>query len=165
MRIDDAPVRTSLVDVVTATVREGCVNETIAALVAAEARDAATDPTVRAALDVIAADEARHAELAWRTVRWALSFGGHELRAATADAFFKALSAIAEAPLVEAHTELDLSEHGQLSARQKDRVARHAVATVLRPVSAAMLDSGAPQGPPSVTPPAELLSSKRATLG
>ena len=61
---------------------EGCVGETVAAVVAAEQLARATDPAVRAALAAIAADEARHAELAWRTVAWAISAGGSEVRAA-----------------------------------------------------------------------------------
>jgi len=52
------------------TVREGCVGETRAALEASCAADTCEDPTVRSVLRTIAADEARHAELAWRVVRF-----------------------------------------------------------------------------------------------
>jgi len=58
---------------------EGCVGETLAAIEAAECAEAATDPAVRAALLTIAADEMRHAELAWRFARWALERGGPAL--------------------------------------------------------------------------------------
>jgi len=55
---------------------EGCVGETIAALVAERAGEACRDHAVRATLRVIADDEARHAALAWRTIAWALQHGG-----------------------------------------------------------------------------------------
>ena len=51
---------------------EGCLGETSAALEALEAADSAADPVVVAAYSQIARDEQRHAELAFRFVRWAL---------------------------------------------------------------------------------------------
>src|SRR5262249_26143628 len=59
-------------------VREGCVGETIAAIEARIEHEDESDPAVRAALATIADDEARHAELAWRTVAWLLA--EHEVR-------------------------------------------------------------------------------------
>ncbi len=53
-------------------IREGCVGETVAALEAAELAERVSDPVLRAALTRIAADEKRHAELAFRFVEWAL---------------------------------------------------------------------------------------------
>jgi len=49
---------------------EGCVQETWAALLAAHQAEAAADPEVRALMAEIAADEARHAELAWAVDEW-----------------------------------------------------------------------------------------------
>ncbi|MGC4094198.1 MAG: ferritin-like domain-containing protein [Polyangiaceae bacterium] len=60
---------------------EGCIGETVAAIEAAAARDATADPNARAVLERIAADEARHAELAFRFVKWALSRCAPELGA------------------------------------------------------------------------------------
>lgn len=62
----------SLEDVTRSCVLEGCIGETLAALEAAEALAGTTDPEVRAALERIAEDERRHAELAFRFVAWAL---------------------------------------------------------------------------------------------
>ena len=62
-----------LAELASRTVHEGCVGETLAALIAAEQALEAKDPSVRAALQKIAEDEARHAEFAWRVVRWALA--------------------------------------------------------------------------------------------
>ena len=50
---------------------EGCVRETYGALVASWQALAAGVPRVRAAMGAIAADEQRHAELAWAVARWA----------------------------------------------------------------------------------------------
>ena len=72
--LDAGPVRSmALCDVVVATVREGCIGETLAAAQAELAARRATDPEVAEALQEIAADEARHAALAWQVVQWALS--------------------------------------------------------------------------------------------
>lgn len=50
---------------------EGCVRETWGATLAAWQAARAHDPAVREAFAVIARDEARHADLAWRIARWA----------------------------------------------------------------------------------------------
>jgi hypothetical protein len=63
---------TSLADIVELVIAEGCVGETRAALDARAAADSADDPVVTAAYARIAEDEQRHAELAFRFVRWAL---------------------------------------------------------------------------------------------
>jgi hypothetical protein len=62
----------SLLDVVDLVLAEGCFGETGAALEALEAARSASDPMLRATYERIAADEQRHAELAFRFVRWAL---------------------------------------------------------------------------------------------
>ncbi len=49
---------------------EGCVKETWAALLAAHQAERAEDPEVRAMMAEIAADETRHAELAWAIDAW-----------------------------------------------------------------------------------------------
>jgi hypothetical protein len=49
---------------------EGCVRETYGATMATYQARVAADPAVRAALERIAADETRHAALAWRVAGW-----------------------------------------------------------------------------------------------
>ncbi|MCU0680936.1 MAG: ferritin-like domain-containing protein [Polyangiaceae bacterium] len=66
---------------------EGCVGETLAAFEAAEAREFAEDPEVRRVLERVRDDETRHAQLAWRFVRWALLRGGEDARQAASSAF------------------------------------------------------------------------------
>ena len=63
----------SLAEVVDLVIAEGCYGETMAALEARQAADAATDPVIAAAYRQIAHDEQRHAELAFRFVAWALT--------------------------------------------------------------------------------------------
>lgn len=67
---------TSLLEVVDLVLDEGCFGEAGAALEALEAAELETDPVLVAAYRRIAADEQRHAELAFRFVRWALERGG-----------------------------------------------------------------------------------------
>ena len=59
--------------IVHSTIVEGCVGETIATRVASAAHELTEDDQIRAVLARIAADEGRHAELAWRFVSWALN--------------------------------------------------------------------------------------------
>lgn len=66
------PVRT-LEDVARENEAEGCVRETYGAIVALWQARTARDPAMRRAMTVIAADETRHAELAWQVASWARS--------------------------------------------------------------------------------------------
>jgi hypothetical protein len=78
---------------VASAVLEGCVGETLAAVQASAQRDQASDPAVKRALSTIAEDEARHAELSFRIVAWAIKAGGAEVRQAAAQAFAEAFAA------------------------------------------------------------------------
>lgn len=60
-------------DVLRMVIQEGCIGETVAAAEAAEAAEHVTDPVLRTALERIARDEQRHAELAWRYVMWVVA--------------------------------------------------------------------------------------------
>ncbi len=109
-----------------ATAREGCVAETLSALQMAAARDRATDPAERAALAVIARDEARHAALAWRTVRWMIDVGGDAVR----DAVARALAAPPALPV---------DAEGLLSAEEVRAVVGRGWREVVAPAAAALL--------------------------
>lgn len=126
----DLTVQADLVALAVATVREGCVAETLSALQMAEARDRAEDEGERAVLAGIARDEARHAALAWRTVAWAVRVGGTPVREAVA-------AALAEAPT------LPVAASGLLPLA----VAREAVARgwreVVRPAADGLLEAAA----------------------
>ncbi len=122
------------------TVREGCVGETVAAVVAAEQLARATDPAVRAALTRIADDEARHAELAWRTVAWALEIGGDDVREAVALAFRAAMTAAQEPAGAEAPPAPSaLEKHGRLDAATLANAIAAAMSGVVAPSARALL--------------------------
>lgn len=121
-----------LATVAAATAIEGCVNETIAALVASTAAEMADDPAVRSRLTAIAADERRHAALAWRTVAWALARGDAGVREAVVRAF-------ALPPMLDEEAGEDgLEEHGRLSRRAREAVARVAWRDIIAPQAAAL---------------------------
>ncbi len=63
----------SLAEAAALAVHEGCVGETLASLVAGEQLERSRELIVRQVLSEISEDEARHAELAWRFVAWALA--------------------------------------------------------------------------------------------
>ncbi len=138
----------SLLEIAVSTVEEGCIGETVAAVLAAEQLSRATDPAVRAALAQIAEDEARHAELAWRTAAWAVRAGGSEVRAAVERGLLSALArrrsaeAVTTTRSLEAHGLLDAATEAEamagamavwwLPARGRCSTAERMTATVLR---------------------------------
>ena len=106
-------IGSDLAAVAASAVKEGCIGETLAAVQAAEQLDAAGDPAVREALAAIAADEARHAELAWRFVAWAIETGGEAVRLAVADAFASALAVPVEPAPVPGFA-AEVAAHGRV---------------------------------------------------
>jgi hypothetical protein len=91
LTIASTSIETSLAAMAVETFLDGCIAETRAAIVAHDKASTERDPVVRDVLTAIADDEERHAELAWRTVAWALRTGGDDVRngiaAAAATAF------------------------------------------------------------------------------
>ncbi len=137
---------TDLRSFIETTFAEGCIGETMASLEAAEALEHLQnrDPAVSAVLATLVADEARHAELAWRSVAWALRTFGQQARDAIEDALQAALgdeasggSAVSEQgtdPLGEA-----LLERGVLVDGLRTRVRSEALRDVVIPLTAALL--------------------------
>ncbi len=127
-------VSSDLAAVAARAVAEGCIGETLAASIAAEQLALAVDPSVRAALSTIVADEARHAELAWRFVAWALRTGGSAVLEAVTEAF--GVAPRLEAP---ARFEIALASHGRLDGVQLEQAASRAFDEVVRPAARALL--------------------------
>ncbi len=128
----------TLPEVAAATVREGCIGETLSALLAQEQLAVATDPGARHVLEHIFADEARHAALAWRFVAWALGCGGHEVRRAVEKSFAEVvLPSLADPPKGTAAS--TWNAYGRLTAAQSERHLRRAVREVLEPCASALL--------------------------
>lgn len=132
-----------------AIAREGCVAETIAAMQIADARDAATDPAVRAALTTIADEEAAHALLAWSTLGWILDqTSGSERDALVAElrAIFDAASThVGLGPVLESSPdERAMRAHGHLPLVERRSLAHAALRTVIAPAAAALLGGDRP---------------------
>jgi hypothetical protein len=68
-----APLSREASDLFRDVFRGGAVGETLAAAQAERERDDSSDPEMRAFHDVILRDEARHAALAFKTLRWLLT--------------------------------------------------------------------------------------------
>lgn len=142
---------TDLETLVLRTWLDGCVEETIAALAAAAQLAEARDGAVRAALARIAADEARHAELAWSFLAWALSSGGPELRRTLLAARDRLdASGIGSPPASPPRAEAALAErhaHGRLSAGELRQLRADGWRDVIRPALDVLLESTAQRAP------------------
>jgi hypothetical protein len=137
-------VSSDLASLAATTAREGCIGETLAAVIAAEQLARAADPAVRRALSAIAEDESRHAELAWRTVAWAVDRGGEAVRTAVAAVFAEArrdMPRVAEG--VAALAPELLGSHGRLDAATTREALARALEEVVCPCFASLL-GGAP---------------------
>lgn len=125
-------------------VREGCIGETVAAVEAGEAEENAVDPVVRAVLGEIANDESEHAELAWRTVRWALEAFGDEVRGAILEEIALVESELGSAPgVTPSSRDEERLLHGvvtdRMRATMRRTVLRHTVLPCLKALVAEAL--------------------------
>lgn len=135
----------TLEQAVAATILEGCIGETIASAMADAQHARAQDPQARATLARIADDEARHAELAWRFLRWALDVGGEPIAAIVRRTFAQRI-AEAEASLPSAPFDHDVAvwhHHGRLTPAEQADVSRAALERIIAPCAAALLTSRA----------------------
>jgi hypothetical protein len=128
----------SLAGVVAATVTEGCVGETLAALEAEASRDVAPVPALRGAWSIIAEDEATHAELAWSFLSWALEQGGPAVREVARRAFEAAFDTELRAPVQSRISEPSLEAQGVLGAARRHELRVRAVNETLRPAAASL---------------------------
>ncbi len=141
-----SPRKLDLVGLAVATFVEGCVGETIAALMVTRAARNCEDATIRAGLSQIAADETRHAELAWATVAWACA---EAARGGQGPAIRQALQAAA-ASLRAAAAQVDddgpqrfdaatLAAHGRLDSRSLASVRDDAWREIVAPTLTMLL--------------------------
>jgi hypothetical protein len=135
-----------LTHVAMTTLVEGCIGETIAALDAREGASLATDPHVRQVLSEIAADEERHAELAWRFLAWAVQ--QRPTLASRLLATARAQLAKASQRTPHARTEPALLEHGILPLDHKQELEAQALEHVIVPCLVALLDAPTRHAPP-----------------
>jgi hypothetical protein len=124
---------------------EGCVGETLGVALAVEQLELVKDPAVRRVLTRIVRDEARHSELAWRFVAWAMgeeqrgSAGASGVAAAVARAADHALRVtrameirVPPADLAAWHA------HGRLSCAEARVVSERAIREIVEPCLAAL---------------------------
>ena len=128
--IEGALSDASLEAIVSTAIIEGCVGETVAALEAAECAAHCEISLVRGILDKIAADELRHAELAWRFVRWVIE-SHPELRTVVRSQF-EALIGRA-GPLMLKTEGKDLLSHGVLDDSGRTKVRTEALTKIVVP--------------------------------
>lgn len=130
---------TTLEELVAATVRDGCVGESFAALVAAEGALLCTEPRARAVLLRIAEEERAHAAFAFRVVAWAIGAGGAPVRRAAAAAFDEARRA-GDGPAAEVDEVASaLEAHGRLGATHVARLRETTFREILMPAMTALL--------------------------
>jgi len=134
-----------LVEIARLVLREGCLGETVASLEALAAAELASAPTVKEALEGIARDELRHAELAFQFLRWALSLSSAEVRhELAADAAQQLADFEIEAQNGERTlTDDRLAAHGLLGDEALRAIHLAAVRNVSRPLLAALFGTEA----------------------
>jgi hypothetical protein len=139
LRVDDAMAPLTLAELAALTAEEGCVGETLGALLAEEQAARATDPIARTILKRIARDEARHAELAWRFVAWAVARGGSEVARAVRAAIRRATKATLAMEIRPLRADAAAwSAHGRLTCAESRAVAARGIAEIVEPAARAL---------------------------
>ena len=141
------PRSPTLVQVAVDAFLEGCVGETTAALVAERGAALSTDPHTREVLEGIAADEAEHAALAWRTVKWALEQGGAEV----AGALRRAFADLPTPSFEDTPAHADWAAFGRLSQREMQAAAADARREIVAPMLRTLLGASDRVPPPRAT--------------
>lgn len=135
--VADALGPVDFVSVVRANVVDGCVGETVAAFEAEAQRDGVGHPALARCLDVIAEDEAKHAELAYQIVGWALAERPSEARDAVREGFAAGLARYrltGEPAGVEA-SEPWLAQHGLLDGTTRRLARARALREAIEPAA------------------------------
>jgi hypothetical protein len=138
LAVDGSLNEMSLKQCMLATVREGCIGETIAAFETREASEHVRDPELRKLLRQISADETRHAQLAFRFLNWALEQGGSDLHRAL-EAELSRLRPTVSLSTNSCSIDDDLLEHGILPERARGAIRAQVITHVVRPCLRAVL--------------------------
>lgn len=138
LAISNAAREVSLASLASECFVDGCVGETVAALEAAEAKLRAQPGPIRDALEIIAEDEARHAELAYRIVAWALASGDARVREVLARDLEATRDEQVQVVAIDRDDVLD-ERIGILSRATAADVRRRALREVVVPCAEAML--------------------------
>lgn len=123
-------------EVVGGLIEEACVGETLGVAEAIAAAEEARVPALRAVLERIAADEQRHAELAWRSLAWLLRGADEAQRAWALSLLERTIAAVG---VVRASSDdLHRPADGVLGAARRAQVHRAARSQVLAPLARAL---------------------------
>jgi hypothetical protein len=142
-----------LASIVSDSILEGCIGETVAAIEAAEALSHCEDPVVRALLERIVAEESQHAELAWQFLAWALKTGPASVRE-RARAVFRGELERPLAALATSEHDQQLLRHGLMSSPLRQALRARVLREVIAPCAEALLaPSGAAAQPPACAAP------------
>jgi hypothetical protein len=135
LNLDNVPIATDLRTAMLELIAEACVSETIGVAEAYELAQSVSDPVLRRVHRRIAADEQRHAELAWRSLAWMLERAGDRLRRDARLAFDAAARSIRDPddPNVVA------PEHGLPSGASIGALRRQALRDVVLPCADELL--------------------------
>ncbi len=137
LRVDDAFPAATLTEVAMLAAKEGCVGETLGALLAERQALIATDPAVKKALAKIAGDERHHAELSWRFVSWACHAGGSPIVDRVYQAVALAVRDTRRMAVRPLEADLDSwHAHGRLSCAEAKQVAEEGILTIVLPALA-----------------------------
>jgi len=124
----------SLAEIAALTVAEGCVGETLGALMAMDQLERATDPVVVRILERLAKDEARHSELSWKFLAWALETGGAAVEEAARRAFRETMDAMEREAIVDYGVDVSVwHAHGRLTCAEARALSRRGIEDVLVP--------------------------------
>lgn len=129
-----AAIPMGIVEFVEALVEEGCVGETLGAAEAREAASSARSVVLAEALATIAADEERHATLAWRTLQWAIRTHGDIAADAARRALARAMVTYSKDPNAMGGAEA----LGILSGKTLGQSRRRVLASVVEPCARAL---------------------------
>ena len=131
------PLETELRAVLASLIEEACVGETIGAAEALSLAGLVRDPALREVHARIAEDEQRHAELAWKTLRFLLTGADEDTRRFARATFDRAIEAASADPSIRRAVVAE--DMGLLSSKQIGALRRQALRDVVRPCADALL--------------------------
>ncbi|HEY5375870.1 MAG TPA: ferritin-like domain-containing protein [Polyangiaceae bacterium] len=141
LQVADSISVVTLAELAALNVAEGCVGETLGALLAAEQLTRASDQEVRRVLARVVKDEERHAELAWRFLAWALRQGGPPVAEAAQRAFAAATEELDRMPTVDYGVDVDVwHAHGRVTCAEARTLSRAGIREVIAPCLRALLE-------------------------
>ena len=128
MRIE-AEISLDVERIMRGLIEEGCVGETLGVIEAESAAKGCRDRSVQRILEEIASDELRHAELAWKSLRWMLETDA-SLTPLARQVFADALAR----ERAKASRGVHLPHHGVISGPARERIIQAGIDEVLAPL-------------------------------